>query len=151
MMRCNCAHAQAHAGLLATEFLKGKGCCGTQEAKDSAPKPQWVDCFQASCKAMNDCFIADVHWLNRSHQFLGSSRHLVYLFTYFEIIMHIDIDQASSKPQSGACILTTQHHSEQKSAWNIINTLSNILMTSLENPGYVSCGISMLFVLHTRG
>lgn len=116
MMRCICAHAQAHAGLLATEFLKGKGCCGTQEAKDSAPKPQWVDCFQASCKAMNDCFIADVHWLNRSHQFLGSSRHLVYLFTYFEIIMHIDIDQASSEPQSGACILTTQHHSEQKSA-----------------------------------
>ena len=52
--------------------------------------------------------------------------------------MNIDIDHASSKPQSGACTLTTQHHSEQKSARNIINTLSNILMTSLENPGYVS-------------
>ena len=116
MMHCNCAHAQAHAGLLATQFLTGKGCCVTQEAKDSAPEPHWVNCFQASCKAINDCFTADVHWLNRSHQFLGNSRHLVYLFTYFELIMDIDIDQASSKPQSGACILTTQRHSEQKSA-----------------------------------
>lgn len=107
MMRCNCAHAQAHTGLLAMEFYTGKGCCGTQEAKDAAPEPHWVNCFQDSYKAMNDCFTAEVYWLKRSHQFLGNSRHLVYLFTYFELIMNIDVDQASSKPQSETCILNT--------------------------------------------